>query len=53
MDGFITAIVAIFDFMQTRWNFGKYNISFWEIIVYTVLVSIVDFVVRQLLDVED
>ena len=53
MDGFITVIVAIFDFMQTRWNFGKYNISFWEIIVYTVLVSIVVFVVRQLLDVDD
>lgn len=53
MDGFITAIVAIFEFMQTCWSFGKYNISFWEIIVYTVLVSIVVFVVRQLLDVDD
>ena len=53
MDGFITVIVAIFEFMQTRWRLGKYEISFWEIIVYTVLVSIVVFVVRQLLDVDD
>lgn len=53
MNGFITAMVAIFEFMQTRWKLGKYEISFWEIIVYTVLVSIVVFAVRQLLDVDD
>lgn len=53
MDGFIAVIVAIFEFMQTRWNFGKYNISFWEIFVYTILVAIIAFVIRQLLDVDD
>lgn len=53
MEGFISVMVAIFEFMKTRWNFGKYNISFWEILVFTVLVSIVVFVVRQLLDVDD
>ena len=53
MDGFITVIVAIFEFMQTRWSLDRYNISFLEIFVYTVLVTIVVFVVRQLLDVDD
>lgn len=53
MDGFITAIIAIFEFMQTTWHLGKYNISFWEILVWSVLASIVVFVIRQLLDVDD
>lgn len=45
MERFAEAILAVYEFMQVRWSLGSFNISFWEITMYTVVVYAVWHVV--------
>lgn len=38
MERFAQAILAVYEFMHIRWHLGKFNISFWEIVMYTIVV---------------
>lgn len=53
MDALIYGIWAVYDWLHIQFNVFGYNISLWELIIFSLIVSVLMFIVRQIYNIED